>query len=180
FVGESPTDDQEYIQRFDQSRFAEACESGFVRVLSPDTAYDAVRRAFYQAKLESRPVMLSAPMDTQQKDMDDDQEYGPSSVLLNQDPISANPASLERAAEIISTARHPLVVVGRGAIRAGAGDAILKLAERIGALISTTLMAKGWLASDPFYAGISGFYGTRAAMELFQEADCVIGIGASL
>ena len=61
FVGESPTTDEEYVQRFDQSRFAEACEAGFVRVLSPDTAYDAVRKAFYLAKLESRPIMLSAP-----------------------------------------------------------------------------------------------------------------------
>ena len=180
FVGESPTNDPEYIQRFDQSRFAEACEAGFVRVLSPDHAYTAVRTAFYQAKLESRPIMLSAPMDTQQQNMDDDEEYVPSTSLLSQDPIYPNPASLQRAADIISGARRPLLVVGRGAMRAGAGDAILKLAERIGALISTTLMAKGWLAGDPFYAGISGFYGTRAAMELFQEADCVIGIGASL
>src|SRR5919202_5997061 len=69
FVGESPTADEEYIQRFDQSRFAEACESGFVRVLAPDTAYESVRKAFYIAKLESRPIMLSAPMDTQQKSM---------------------------------------------------------------------------------------------------------------
>ena len=180
FVGESPTDDDEYIQRFDQSRFAEACEAGFVRVLSAETAYAAVRRAFYQAKVESRPVMLSAPMDTQQKNMDEDEEYVASSSLLAHDPIAPNPVSLERAADMVCAARHPLLVVGRGAMRAAAGDAILKLAESIGALISTSLMAKGWLASDPFYAGISGFYGTRAAMELFQEADCVIGIGASL
>ena len=180
FVGESPTDDPEYIQRFDQSRFAEACEAGFVRVLSADHAFAAVRQAFYQAKLESRPVMLSAPMDTQQKNMDDDEPYIPSASLLSQEPISPNPVSLERAAEMIAGARKPLLVVGRGAIRAGAGDAILKLAERIGALISTTLMAKGWLASDSFYACISGFYGSRTAMELFQEADCVIGVGASL
>ena len=62
FVGESPTTDEEYIQRYDQSRFAEACEAGFVRVLSPDQAFDAVRRAFYLAKIESRPILLSAPI----------------------------------------------------------------------------------------------------------------------
>src|ERR1041384_1347135 len=64
FVGESPTTDEEYTQRFDQSRFAAACEAGFVRVLSPDSAYDNVRKAFYLAKMQSRPIMLSAPMDT--------------------------------------------------------------------------------------------------------------------
>jgi thiamine pyrophosphate-dependent acetolactate synthase large subunit-like protein len=57
---------------------------------------------------------------------------------------------------------------------------VVRLAERIGALLATTLMAKNWLSQEPFYVSISGFYGTRTAMELFQEADCVIGVGASL
>jgi len=77
-------------------------------------------------------------------------------------------------------AGKPLIIVGRGAIRSGAGDAVVRLAERIGALLATTLMAKNWLSREPYYVGISGFYGTRTAMELFQEADCVIGVGASL
>jgi acetolactate synthase I/II/III large subunit len=47
-------------------------------------------------------------------------------------------------------------------------------------LVATSLQAKNWLMDDAFYAGISGFYGTRAAMQLFQEADCVIAIGASM
>jgi acetolactate synthase I/II/III large subunit len=180
FVGESPTDDEEYIQRYDQSRFAEACESGFVRVLSPETAYDAVRRAFYLAKMESRPILLSAPMDTQQKSMEDDEEYVPSSSILTGSPIQPNPEALKRAADIVTASKMPLLVVGRGAMRSGAGDAIRALAQRIGALVSTSLMAKGWLSEDEYNAGISGFYGTRTAMELFQMADCVIGIGASL
>jgi thiamine pyrophosphate-dependent acetolactate synthase large subunit-like protein len=62
----------------------------------------------------------------------------------------------------------------------GAGDGILKLAERTGALIATSLMAKTWLSEDPYHAGISGFYGTRTAMQLFEQADLVIGVGASL
>jgi thiamine pyrophosphate-dependent acetolactate synthase large subunit-like protein len=180
FVGESPTDDEEYVQRFDQSRFAEACESGFVRVLSPDTAYSAVRRAFYQARLESRPIMLSAPMDTQQKTMDDDEEYVTSSAILGSHLIQPNSDDLKRAADMVASSSRPLLIVGRGAMRSGAGEGILRLADRIGALVATTLMAKNWLSEHPWHVGISGFYGTRTAMELFQEADCVIGVGASL
>src|SRR6187402_2578248 len=37
FVGEHPTNDDEYNQRLDQSRFAAACEAGFVRLNSPDS-----------------------------------------------------------------------------------------------------------------------------------------------
>src|SRR5712691_5673065 len=180
FVGEAPSTDEEYVQRFDQSRFAAACEAGFVRVLSPDTAYDAVRKAFYQAKLESRPIMLSAPMDIQQQTMDDDEEYQPSSKFFASDLVQPSPDSLNRAADIVAGSKKPVIIVGRGAMWSGAGDAALNLGERIGALIATTLMAKNWLSEADYYAGISGFYGTRTALELFQEADCVIAVGASL
>jgi acetolactate synthase-1/2/3 large subunit len=180
FVGEAPTTDEDYVQRFDQSRFAEACEAGFVRVLSPDTAYDAVRRAFYEARLRSRPVLLSAPMDIQQQTMADDEEYVPSAAIVPSELVSPNPDSIKRAADIISSAARPIIIVGRGAMWSDAGDAVLKLGERIGALIATTLMAKNWLSEADYYVGISGFYGTRTALELMQEADCVIGVGASL
>ena len=180
FVGEAPTTDADYVQAFDQARFAAACEAGFVRVVSPDSAYDAVRKAFYQARVESRPVLLSAPMDIQQLEMDDDETYVPSSAVLSAQPVYPSPERIDAAAEIIASSAKPVIIVGRGAMWAGAGDAVLKLGERIGALIATTLMAKNWLAEAEFSAGISGFYGTRAALELFQEADCVIAVGASL
>jgi len=180
FVGESPTADEEYIQRFDQSRFAEACETGFVRVLSPDTAYDAVRKAFYLAKLQSRPIMLSAPMDIQQMSMDDEEEYVPSSAFFPAQAAYPNPAALQKAVDLIAAASHPVVLVGRGAVWSGAIESAAKLADRIGALIATSIQAKGHLTEHPYNVGISGFYGSKIAMELLQEADVVIGVGASL
>jgi acetolactate synthase I/II/III large subunit len=180
FVGESPTTDPEYSQRFDQSRFADACEVGFVRVLSPDNAFDAVRKAFYLAKLESRPIMLSVPMDTQQMTMDDDEEYVPSAAILPDTRVQPNAERLQRAADIIASSERPVVLVGRGAMWSGAGDAVLRLADRVGALIATTLMAKNWLNEADYHVGVSGHYGTRTATELLQQADCVIAVGASL
>jgi thiamine pyrophosphate-dependent acetolactate synthase large subunit-like protein len=41
-------------------------------------------------------------------------------------------------------------------------------------------MAKTWLSKDPFHIGVSGLYATKTAIELLQEADVVIGVGASL
>ena len=79
FVGEHPASDQDYHQRLNQAAFAAGCETGFIRLATPEFADEAVRRAFYLAKLESRPIMLSAPMDTQQKEWDDDEPYKPSS-----------------------------------------------------------------------------------------------------
>jgi len=180
FVGEHPTNDDEYNQRLDQSRFAAACETGFVRMNTADGADDAVRKAFYLAKLESRPIMLSAPMDIQQMEFEDDEPYRPSSTLMPSRTVRPDPANLEQAADIIAGSRKPMIIAGRGARWSGAGDAVLKLAERAGALIITTLMTKTWLSEDEFHLGISGTYGTRTAMQLCEEADCVIAVGASL
>ena len=51
FCGEHPTNDQEYNQRLDNARFAAGCEAGYVRLNTPDDADDAVRKAFYLAKM---------------------------------------------------------------------------------------------------------------------------------
>ena len=180
FVGEHPMGDDEYNQQLKVEIFAAACETGFVRVKTPDSVDDMVRKAFYHARLESRPYLLSAPMDLQQKEFDDDEVYVPSTQVLTRGLIVPNPTALEKAVEIVSNSKKPVIIVGRGAKWANAGDAVRKLAERTGAVIATTLMAKTWLNEDEFHVGISGTYGTRTSMKLFEESDCVIAVGASL
>ena len=74
-----------------------------------------------------------------------------------------------------------MIIAGRGARRAGAGEEVLRLQERTGALLATTLQAKNWLRGETgYHVGISGLFGSKVAMELLQEADCVIAVGASL
>jgi acetolactate synthase I/II/III large subunit len=181
FCGEAPSVDEEYAQWLDQSKFAAGCETGFVRLLAPDQADDAVRKAFYLAKTESRPIMLSCPMDLQQKVFeDDDEEYKPSSTLFTRGVVHPDPKALEQAADMIAGAKKPVIIVGRGAQWAGAGPAVLKLGDRIGALILTTLLTKTFLNESEYHAGISGLYGSRPAMHLAHECDLVIGVGASL
>jgi len=180
FCGEHPTVDDGYNQRLNQGRFAEACETAFVRMNSAESADDVVRKAFYIARLESRPVMFSCPMDLQQKNWEDDEPYQPSSTIMPKRAAGPDDASLQRALELIASAKRPVIVAGRGARWSGAGDAILKLAERSGALVATSLMAKTWLSKDPFHIGVSGLYATKTAINLLQEADVVIGVGASL
>ncbi len=180
FCGEHPISDDEYHQRLDQSRFAEACEAGFVRLGIAQDTDEAVRKAFYLAKSESRPVMLSVPLDLQNTEFEDDDPYVPSGTLFTPWPAHPDPRAIEAAADLIAASRKPVIVVGRGAKSAGAGDIVRRLAERTGALIATSLLAKTWLNDDPFHAGISGNYAFRTSINFFHEADCVIGIGASL
>lgn len=181
FTGDSGTTDYENAQYFNPGRFAAACESGFVRVDSPDVADEAVRMSFYRAKLESRPIMLSAPLDIQLLPFEDDDPYVPSTRYFGaQRAVAPDAEMLERAADIIAGSSKPVIIVGRGAMWSGAGEAVLKLGNRIGALIGTSLRAKNWLSDADYHVGVAGQYGTRMSMELFADADCVIAAGASM
>lgn len=84
------------------------------------------------------------------------------------------------AADLLSSARRPVVVAGLGAVRSGAGRALRTLAERCGALLATTLPAKGLFAGDPFDLGVCGGYSDRTGLDLIAQADCIAAFGASL
>lgn len=178
FCGDVDEGDRHNAQHFDQRRFAEASEAGYVRVTSAATAQDAVREAFTRARLSSRPIVLSAAQDLQLEPFPGDGAYERADV--EQSAPTLDSASLAAAADILAESTRPVLVLGRGAMRAGAGDAATRLAERVGAVLMTTLLAKNWLNDQPFHAGIAGGYGTRTARELLAGADCILAVGATL
>jgi acetolactate synthase-1/2/3 large subunit len=180
FCGDVDRGDTTNAQHFDQQRFAEATECGFVRVWTAGAAKVSVRDAFCRARTESRPIMLSVPTDLQEEDFPAHDKYQPSEPMVNGPPAHIDPAQVSRAAAIVTGSERPVLLVGRGAMRAQAGDVVRRLAERIGGLVATTLMAKNWLVDDPFQIGIAGGYGTKTARDLLREADCVVVAGASV
>ncbi|MEW1860846.1 thiamine pyrophosphate-binding protein [Streptomyces sp. NPDC088194] len=181
FCGETPVGDESAVQYLDQRRFAAAIECGFVHVSRPDLAEEAVQQAFYQARTESRPVMLSAPVDVQVKEYEEAGPYIPSTELIDTARLLPDPARIEQASALVRAAKRVVIIAGRGARSSDAGEEVLRLQRRTGALLATTLQAKNWLCdATEFHVGISGLYGNKAAMELLQEADCVIAVGASL
>jgi acetolactate synthase-1/2/3 large subunit len=174
--------DERVPQFLNQEKFVSGTEAGYIEVLTPGFAESAVRQAFYRAKLESRPIVLAVPMDIQGKECDSDgDDYQTSATLFSgRQRIRPDLDCLRAAVQIIAESKKPVVLLGRGAMEPRATQAADRLAARIGALIATTLIAKGVLAECEYHAGISGMYSTRAAMQLFEEADCVIAIGAGL
>jgi thiamine pyrophosphate-dependent acetolactate synthase large subunit-like protein len=77
-------------------------------------------------------------------------------------------------------AERPVIVAGGGARAAGAKEEIVKLADRIGALLATSLNGKGLFAGEEYDVGISGTFATAPAEHLMVEADFVLAIGAQL
>ncbi|GHF71310.1 thiamine pyrophosphate-dependent acetolactate synthase large subunit-like protein [Amycolatopsis bartoniae] len=181
FCGETALGDTSAVQYLDQRRFAAAIEAEFVQVTKAESAEEVVQRAFYRARTESRPVLLSAPFDVQLQEFEDVDDYVPSTSLLRTPKLLPHPERVEQACEILASAKRPVIVAGRGARRAGAGEQILALQRRTGAVLATTLQAKNWLYGETeYHVGIAGLFGSKVAMEILQEADCVVAVGASL
>ncbi|MFJ9173843.1 thiamine pyrophosphate-binding protein [Streptomyces sp. NPDC102360] len=182
FCGETPLGDEGATQYLDQRRFAAAIECEFIHVTRPENAQEAVRQAFYLARTEFKPVMISAPFDVQVAELDDyDEDYVPSTDLIEKSRLLPDPARLAAACDLIQDAKRVVIIAGRGARRANSGEEVLALQEQTGALLATTLQAKNWLCDrTDFHVGLSGLFGDKVSMELLQEADCVIAVGASL
>lgn len=82
------------------------------------------------------------------------------------------------AAEIIASAKRPLIVAGGGVIYSGATESLARFCERTGIPVGQSQAGKGSLPYDhPQSVGAIGSTGTTAANALAAEADVVIGIG---
>lgn len=180
YTSKTPANNEATVQYLNQDKLVEAAECGYIEIQNPAYAEDAVRDAFYRARRESRPIVLCCPIDMQNKECDaDGDDYVPSSdMFAGQQAIRPALARVRAAADIISKAKKPVLLLGRGSMTPEAMAAAKLLAPRIGALIATTLVAKGTLADSDYYVGVSGLFAAREVLQLFGEADCVIAVGA--
>ncbi|MCB4821387.1 thiamine pyrophosphate-binding protein [Roseicella aerolata] len=181
FAGDSPMLASYYIQQIDMAPLAQATGAHYIPVRSMDRALDNVREAFHIAALERRPVVLSVPMDLQKQPYPFMADYIPSAdtLPLPQRPMP-DPAMTDRLVAMIAEAERPIIIAGRGAKLAKARSAIEALAEQSGALLATSLQAKGMFDGNPYALDIAGAFASDFARECFAEADLVIGIGVGL
>ncbi len=96
-------------------------------------------------------------------------------------PVLLDEKSLDRAAEMLASAKRPLLFVGNGT-RNGDGPAALKaLAERLQAPVIVTPHAKGvFPESHPLALGVFGLAMHPSAVAFLEEGfDCKVAIGTS-
>ncbi|HEY8523673.1 MAG TPA: thiamine pyrophosphate-binding protein [Acidimicrobiales bacterium] len=177
-VGDTPPDDRRNPQDIDQVAVVAPTGAGFQPVTSAAAAPADVALALRRARTERRPIVLNVPtplLDQPAPPDDVDPSVAPPQA------VAPDPDAVARAAAVVAGSRRPLVVAGRGAATEGARHAALELAERAGALVGTTLLAKGLFRGDPYDVGVCGGYtATRAARDLIAGADCVVAVGAGL
>jgi acetolactate synthase I/II/III large subunit len=94
--------------------------------------------------------------------------------------ISPDEALIRRAAQILATAKKPLIWAGGGVIVGDASAELQALAEALGAAVATTPEGKGAIPEDhPLALGV-GYYGHGAPSLAAPRADVVLAVGTRL
>ncbi|MFF1416175.1 acetolactate synthase large subunit [Streptomyces sp. NPDC058280] len=149
------------------------------RIQCPDAVPEMLRKAFKTAQSE-RPgaVFLAVPEDIE--------GAHPTASLspLQIDAVHADapsPTQIARAAEVLATARRPIVLAGHGAARAGASAALVRFAERLNVPVATTFHGKGVFPDDHAHAlGAVGFMRHDYTNFGFDTADVLVCVGYEL
>jgi len=158
----------------DQAGFFRPVTKLVVRVDRADQLYAQVVRAGRVAMAAPRrPVYVEVPTDLLGADV-------PEPVDEPELPTSpAGEVSLDRALEVLSAARRPLVWAGGGATAAGAGDLVARVAERLGAPVLTSYGGRGLLPPDsPHLAPLPPH--APEVGRLWDDADTVLVVGSDL
>jgi len=159
-----------------------------VRVHRPEEIGAAVA-AVAQTALAApqRPVYLEIPTDLLSAELGATSDrQGVNRVLEHVQPgrSAPPPPSLDReqvlrAVELLERSRRPLVWAGGGALQAGAGEGVGRLAERLIAPVILTYSARGLLPPD-HPCLVDGPPHVPQVGALWDEADVVVAIGSDL
>lgn len=136
---------------------------------------DTLREAFKIA-VSGRPgpVLIDIPNDIQTATC----EFKPKGKVIPGKPAKADDEAIAKACELIAECKRPYIYFGGGAVRAGAGKEILKLAEKIDAYIGCSMMGLSEIPTDtPRFLGMQGMHGHFASSVALGKSDLMIAVG---
>lgn len=167
-------------QGVEQRRLLEPCARWYGRVETGDNLAE-ILHACLRIATSGRPgpVVLEIPADV---------FYGPAGAegfpagpewaAFPRLRPAADPAAVEDAVSRLRESKTPMLVAGGGALRAGAGPEVQRLAETLGCPIATSVTGKGVIAeTHPLSVGVAGSFGMPMANTLLAESDCVLFVG---
>lgn len=143
---------------------------------NPRRMAELTGRAFDRAMSEIGPTQINIPRDYFYGEIETEI---PTPNRLDRGAGGAE--SLDRAAELLATAKFPVVISGGGVVMADGVAACVQLAERLGApVVNSYLHNDSFPASHPQWCGPLGYQGSKAAMKLISQADVVVALGSRL
>jgi thiamine pyrophosphate-dependent acetolactate synthase large subunit-like protein len=164
-----------YIEQAEMVRAVGAVSE---RLHTVNSAREDTLRAVTRALRDRQTVVLSMPLDVQHAELSSNLpplELPPAPGRLHPDP-----KAIERLADALARAQRSLILGGRGAVISGAEAELIALADRVGALLATSVCGHGLFSGNPWSVGISGGFSSPVADELIAESDFILAFGASL
>ena len=145
-------------------------------VVNPKRMAEITGRCFDRAISEMGPTQLNIPRDY---------FYGevtceiPKPMRVDRGPGGED--SLKAAADLLATAKFPVILAGGGVVMGDAVEECKALAERLHAPVVTGYLRNdAFPASHPLWAGPLGYQGSKAAMKLIAQADVVLALGSRM
>ncbi len=138
-----------------------------------------VREAFYIATHgRPGPVLVDLPKDVMAHKTTF--EYPDTIELRTYKPVTeGHDQQIQRAAELISSAKRPVLYVGGGVILSGASEELRALATRLQAPVTTTLHGLGAFPEhDRLSMGMLGMHGTWYSNMAVNYCDVLVAVGA--
>jgi sulfoacetaldehyde acetyltransferase len=145
-------------------------------VNNPRRMAEITARCFDRAMLEMGPTHLNIPRDY----FYGDYEFEiPEPIRVERGPGGTR--SLNQAAELLASARFPVIVAGGGVVMSDGVEACATLADLLGAAVVTSYLHNdSFPASHPLWCGPLGYQGSKAGMKLIAQADVVLALGTRL
>jgi len=124
------------------------------------------------------PVLIDLPKDITSAVFNGDFEakpYTPGYIAHR----AVDKEAVEKLAEYLNAAQKPLLLVGHGAMIAGASKEVMELATKMNAAVTNTLLGKGCFPeTHELSLGMLGMHGTAYANKAVLECDLIISIGS--
>ena len=138
-----------------------------------------MKKAFYIATTgRPGPVVVDVPKDVTAAITE---YYYPEAIEMRSYAPSrrGHPKQVARAAELLASAKRPIIYAGGGVVSGGAHAELTDLVRYLGYPCTNTLMGLGvFPADDPLFIGMLGMHGTYEANLCMHECDVMLAVGA--
>lgn len=122
------------------------------------------------------PVHIDLPIDVQA--VDTDAIIPEPFERRSRGRIMGDTEMIKKAAMLLKDAKRPVILLGGGAVTSEAFSEIRELAERIGAGVVSTMMAKDAFPNDhPLFCWATGSKGTTVGLKMTSTSDVLLAVG---
>ena len=124
------------------------------------------------------PVLIDVPKDVQVGTADFSYPERPD-IRGYKPVVDGHQRQIQKAAEMLTSAKKPVIYVGGGAIISEAAEEVRTIARKLNAPVTTTLMGLGaYPENDPLSLKMLGMHGTWYANTAVMMCDLLVCVGA--